>query len=170
MDVLQWLATSRKTGTLKVIDQEQERIGALHLRDSSVFYALIEGASLHPEKALMRMLNWQRGQFELENAIDEDPPVTINMSLEHMLMEGARQQDELANIAKKTPLPRTSESVQFTKPSTTRWKDLAEADLDFVQDLVEAGGWQALLDASEESDLKLYRGLVALQKQGVLTW
>ncbi|HET6584895.1 MAG TPA: FHA domain-containing protein, partial [Nannocystaceae bacterium] len=43
MDVLQWLATSRKTGCLKVRDVTRNRVGALHLREGRVYYAAIEG-------------------------------------------------------------------------------------------------------------------------------
>ena len=171
MDVLQWLATSRKTGALKVRDPDMDRVGALHLREGKVFYAAIEGNKrLHPEKALLRMLNWQKGMFELENSTLDDPPVTINMSLEHMLMEAARQQDELANLAKKRPMPGPKDIVRLNKPCPVRWKELKPEELDLVQDIVEQGGWQNVLDASETDDLTLFRALVALHKREVVEW
>src|SRR5690606_33853978 len=55
MDVLQWLATSRKTGVLKVRSSYAHREGGLHLRDGRVVFAAIEGTEVSPEKALMRM-------------------------------------------------------------------------------------------------------------------
>jgi hypothetical protein len=171
MDVLQWLATSRKTGALKVRDPDAGRVGALHLREGKVFYAAIEGnTKLHPEKALMRMLNWQKGMFELESTTVDDPPVTINMSLEHMLMEAARQQDELANLAKKRNLPTSKDVVRLAKPCPMRWKELEPPQLDLVQDIVEQGGWQAVLDASATDDVTLFRALVQLHKKEVVTW
>jgi pSer/pThr/pTyr-binding forkhead associated (FHA) protein len=171
MDVLQWLATSRKTGALKVKDPEAGRIGALHLREGKVFYAAIDGnGRLHPEKALMRMLNWQKGMFELESASLQDPPVTLNLSLEHMLMEAARQQDELANLAKKRPMPGAKDIVRLAKPSPARWKELPPEQIDLVQDIVEQGGWQAVLDASPTDDVTLFRALTELRAKGVVTW
>jgi pSer/pThr/pTyr-binding forkhead associated (FHA) protein len=171
MDVLQWLATSRKTGALKVRDPDANRVGALHLREGKVFYAAIEGnPRLHPEKALMRMLNWQKGMFELENASLDDPPVTINMSLEHMLMEAARQQDELANLAKKRTLPGPKDIVRLAKPSPLRWKDIAPEQLDLLQDIVEQGGWQAVLDGSSVDDVTLFRAIAELRQKNVVTW
>ncbi len=171
MDVLQWLATSRKTGTLKVRDPDAERVGSLHLRDGRVFYAAITGAGeLAPEKALIRMLNWKRGSFELDSAVMEAVKAEINMSLEHMLMEAARQEDELANLAKKTPLPKPRARVGLTKPSPVRWKDLPPAELDLVQDMIEAGSWWRVLDVSTTDDLTLSRVLVALKKKGVVDY
>lgn len=171
MDVLQWLATSRKTGTLKVRDPDAERVGSLYLRDGRVFYAAITGAAeLAPEKALIRMLNWKRGSFELDSAAMEDVKAEINMSLEHMLMEAARQEDELANLAKKTPLPKPRARVALAKPCPVRWKDLPPAELDLVQDLVEAGSWWRVLDLSPTDDLTLSRVLVALKKKGIVEY
>jgi hypothetical protein len=171
MDVLQWLATSRKTGTLKVRDPDAERVGSVHLRDGRVFYAAITGAAeLAPEKALIRMLNWRRGSFELDSAVMEAVKGEINMSLEHMLMEAARQQDELAALAKKSQLPGLGAPVTLVKPGKVRWTELAPAELDLVQDMVEAGGWWEVLDGSNKDDITLTRTLVALKQKGVVSY
>ncbi|MCX4247857.1 DUF4388 domain-containing protein [Paraliomyxa miuraensis] len=171
MDVLQWLATSRKTGSLKVRDPEADRVGSLHLRDGRVFYAAITGApELPPEKALIRMLCWKKGSFELENAAIESVEGEINVSLEHMLMEAARQEDELANLAKKVALPKPRARVGVVRPCPVRWKELQAAELDLVQDLIEVGSWWKVLDHSTIDDLTLSRTLVALKKKGVIEY
>lgn len=171
MDVLQWLATSRKTGSLKVRDPDADRVGSLHLRTGQVFYAAITGAEeLKPEKALLRMLAWKRGSFELDNDIIEEAPEEISMSLEHMLMEAARQEDELINLASKSPLPKPRARVSLVKPSPVRWKDLEPAELELVQDMVEAGSWWGVLDRSAIDDLTLTRTLVALRGKGVIEY
>ncbi|MEM7156106.1 MAG: DUF4388 domain-containing protein [Myxococcota bacterium] len=170
VDVLQWLATSRKTGTLKVKDPD-DRIGALHLRSGQVFYASISGADeLKPAKALLRMLLWKRGSFELESEAIDEAPEEISMSLEHMLMEAARQEDEMAALAKRNPLPKPRAKVALAKPSPVRWKELDETELELVQDIVEMGGWWNVLDRSEIDDLTLSRTLVALKKKKVIEY
>ena len=171
MDVLQWLATSRKTGALKVSDSEAGTVGALHLRAGQVFYAAIEGSpKLHPQKALLRMLMWQKGSFELENQTLDEAPVELSVSLEHMLMEAARQQDELANLTAKGKLPADDETVKLVSPSTIRWKDLEESELELLQDIVELGGWDEVLETSERDDVALFHGVIALKKRGVVEW
>ncbi len=171
MDVLQWLATSRKTGILKVRDVEGGRTGMLHLQDGLVFYAAIEGnPRLHPEKALMRMLLWQKGSFELENGDMDEPPTRINMSLEHMLMEAARQQDELAALDKKFSLPKGRDRVRLVRKSPIRWNTLDDDALGLIQDIVEMGGWKNVLDTSDKDDLALHRLLTGLKKAGVVEW
>lgn len=171
MDVLQWLATSRKTGALKVRDLESGRTGALHLKDGLVYYAAIEGnPRLHPEKALMRMLLWQKGSFELENTELEDPKTRINMSLEYMLMEAARQQDELAALDKKYGLPKPRDRVTLVKRAPVRWSSLPDDQTDLIQDIIELGGWKNVLDTRETDDLSLHRTLAALKKAGLVSW
>ncbi len=171
MDVLQWLATSRKTGTLKVREPDGGRVGALHLRDGQVFYATISSSkNLHPEKALMRMLAWSKGSFELENTTLDDVDTEIHMSLEHMLMEAARIEDELKNMSRRSKLPKPDDNVVIVSPGPVRWKELDEKELDLMQDLVEIGSWQELADSSRTDDLTLTRILVALQKKGVVSY
>jgi len=171
MDVLQWLATSRKSGTLRVRDPDADRVGSLHLREGRVFYASITGASeLAPEKGLIRMLNWKRGSFELDSDEIEEVPKEISMSLEHMLMEAARQEDELAALAKKATLPKARGRVALVKPSPIRWKDLEEKELELIQDLSEQGTWWRVLDTSTIDDLTLSKTLVGLKAKGVVDY
>jgi pSer/pThr/pTyr-binding forkhead associated (FHA) protein len=171
MDVLQWLATSRKTGTLKVKDPDHDRVGALHLREGQVYYATISGSNkLHPEKALMRMMLWSRGSFDLESTAIEEVDEEISMSLEHMLMEAARQEDELKNINAKTPLPAPGDDVDIVKPSPVAWSSLEENELGFLQALFEKGDWWSLRDTSDKDDVTLARLLVVLKKKGVVTY
>ena len=171
MDVLQWLATSRKTGTLKVKDPERDRVGKLHLREGQIFYAVISGSeTLHPEKALLRMLLWSRGSFDLESTAIEEVDQEINMSLEHMLMEAARQEDELKNIHKRHKLPEPGDTVEIVKPSPVKWSTLDEKELGLLQTLFEQGDWFEILDTSELDDVTLAKQLVALKKKGVIEY
>lgn len=172
MDVLQWLATSRKTGALKVRDVDSGRTGVMHLREGLVFDAGIEGnPRLHPEKALMRMLLWQKGSFELENIDEADQPETrLNMSLEHVLMEAARQEDEMAALDKKYKLPKARDRVALVRKSPVKWSTLTDEQVDLVQDIIELGGWKNVLDTRETDDLSLHKQLAGLKKVGAVEW
>ena len=172
MDVLQWLATSRKTGALKVRDVDSGRTGVMHLKEGLVFDAGIEGnPRLHPEKALMRMLLWQKGSFELENADESaQPEARLNMSLEHVLMEAARQEDEMAALDKKYNLPKARDRVALVRKSPVKWSTLTDEQVDLVQDIIELGGWKNVLDTRETDDLSLHKQLAALKKVGAVEW
>lgn len=169
VDVLQWLATSRKTGTVKVQGGESGRAGELRLREGSVFYAAIEGREeIHPEKALIRMLGWRRGKFALDSETASDSPVQIEQALEHMLMEAARQQDELARLEKDTELPQPGDAVHLVYPSPSPWRALEPDQLDMVQALAEGRTFWEILDTSTSDDLTVFRTYAALRKRGVV--
>jgi hypothetical protein len=87
-----------------------------------------------------------------------------------MLMEAARQQDELANLAKKNALPSYGAAVTIVRPSPIRWNTLPQPEMDLVQDMLEAGGWWEVIDASNRDDVSMTRLLVSLRQKGVVTY
>ena len=100
----------------------------------------------------------------------EEPKTRIQMSLEHMLMEAARQQDELAALDKKFGLPKARDRVTLVKRSPVRWSSLPKEQTDLIQDIIELGGWKNVLDTRETDDLSLHRLLAALKKAGAVEW
>jgi pSer/pThr/pTyr-binding forkhead associated (FHA) protein len=166
-DVLQWLATSRKTGTLRV---RGDLIGELFLRQGQVYFARIQDSpDLKAEKALLRMLGWTAGTFELDS-VTVDPPegMELAVSLEHILMEAARVQDELAHLSERQRLP--SGAIQLLVPSGRPWRELSPAELDIVQAIVEGHDWPRILDRLDADDVALARTAIGLAKAGVLEY
>ncbi|HEY8376018.1 MAG TPA: DUF4388 domain-containing protein [Nannocystis sp.] len=173
VDVLQWLAASRKTGTLNVRNLDTIQSGRIYLREGRAYAATIDksAAALSPEKALMRMLAWKRGTFALENAVpDPAPTQEIETSIEHILMESARQQDEILHLAEKTPVPHYGADVTLVQPSPIRWHTLPPEQLDIVQDLAEGKTWSFILDSYPQDDLTLTRTIVELRKKKVVEY
>lgn len=170
VDVLQWLGTSRKTGTLNVRRSDQAQVGKIYLRDGYAFYAAIDGIKgLDPEKAMMRMLAWSKGSFSLDNSVIEAVPKEIQTSLEHVLMESARQEDEIQHLSEKTKVPTYEDEIRVVSPSPIRWRELDPLHLDILQDIDErAGQWAYILDSYTQTDLELLRAIVAMRKLGIV--
>jgi hypothetical protein len=170
--VLQFLAASRKSGNLQVRDTETGRVGRVFMRDGFIANAVIEGSGpgLRPEKAVMRMLGWVKGTFSLENATAEAGDAKVVASIEHVLMESARQQDEIVHLSERTPVPRYNQEITLVQPSPLRWRTLTPEQLDVVQDLAEGRGWAHVLDTYAADDLALTRLIVELRKQRVVEW
>jgi hypothetical protein len=166
-DVLQWLATSRKTGTLRV---RGSSIGELFLRQGRVYYARIQGSSsLKPEKALLRMMNWRDGTFELDSAVLEPPSgEELSVGLEHILMEAARVQDELAHLAERQQIP--ERAIDLVLPSRKAWRELGVEQLDLLQAIAEGHDWPTILDRLDADDVALTRTAVELNKVGVIRY
>ena len=164
-DVLQWLATSRKTGTLVV---SGANVGSLSLRDGQVFYARIDGSDVGPQKALLRMLGWTDGTFSLDSTMEEEVEQELSMSLDHLLMEAARIQDELSHLGERHRLP--TGKVALKLPSDTPWSGLDAEKLDMLHAVACGKTWSEILDALPEDDVVLSTRVVALEKDGLVTY
>ncbi|MEE9382422.1 MAG: DUF4388 domain-containing protein [Nannocystaceae bacterium] len=164
--VLQWLATSRKTGVLHVRGTDH---GTLHLVGGELYTAKIDRSpGLIAEKALFRILAWERGSFELASAPDEPPHRDISMVLEHILMEAARRQDELTHLRGDSRLPQ--QRVDVVLPAPKPWRDLKPVALDILQAFLDGSSWPDILDGSEVSDLELTREVLALKRDGMISY
>jgi hypothetical protein len=165
-DVLQWLATSRKTGMLRV---RGNSIGEMFLRQGRVYYARIQGSSdLPAQKALLRMMGWAEGTFELDNNTVEPEGDELSVSLEHILMEAARMQDELAHLAERFGIP--TGRIDLTLPSPTPWRGLPAVQLDIVQAIVEGWPWTQILDRLALDDVELTRAVIEMRKTKVVRY
>ncbi len=164
-DLLQLFAASRKTGVLLVAAGGQH--GHLYLKDGDLCYARIEGrTALAPEKAVFRMLAWEDGHFQLDppNAEEFDDPLTLSM--QEMLMEGFRQQDEMSQLTER--LPEDTARLSLPAPLTLPLRDLKPEELDGVQACLNARTFGAALDASADSDLATARMILTLIERGYL--
>jgi hypothetical protein len=166
-DVLQWLATSRKTGALRV---RGNSVGELFLREGRVYYARIQGSDkLKADKALLRMMNWSDGTFELDNnAVAPPGGKEISVGLEHILMEAARVQDELAHLAERHKLP--DQSIDLKLPSGKPWRELSPAQLDLVESIAAGGDWPTVLNRLEADDVVLTQSAIELYEAGVIQY
>jgi pSer/pThr/pTyr-binding forkhead associated (FHA) protein len=164
-DLLQLFGSSRKSGVLVI--RTDSRIGRLYLDGGLVHFALVEGqAELPPLKAVYRMLGWHRGFFELDppEARSFDEP--LNASVQEILMEGFRQQDELANLEAKLP-PREARLTLRT-PLEAPLHELEPQNLDVLQLALNCPSFQALLDRSPRTDLETAQVVLVLMKRGYI--
>ncbi|HYO96900.1 MAG TPA: FHA domain-containing protein [Polyangiaceae bacterium] len=165
-DLLQLFGTSRKNGVL-VLNSEG-RHGRIYLSEGLIRFAEIEG---HQEiaalKSVYRMLEWQRGMFELA---PPDPRVfehPVDVTPQEALMEGFRQQDELGAIRNK--LPPFDRRLTLTLPLHAPLRDLNPAELDLLQLALNAPSLQSLLDHAPSTDLDAAQRVEGLIKRGYLS-
>ncbi|MDF1565529.1 MAG: DUF4388 domain-containing protein [Deltaproteobacteria bacterium] len=105
-DLLQMLSMNRRSGTLhlsrEVPGMQEEETAEIFVSNGFVLDA--RSRETKAEKALYRLLAWSRGTFLLEPG---EPRVERRISAltEELLLEGMRQQDELAALADRIPAP-----------------------------------------------------------------
>ncbi len=164
-DLLQLLGSSKKTGVL-VLETDMY-LGRIHLDKGTVIHAEIDESKLDALKSAYRMLAWTKGTFELTSGDDNPVQSPIQASVQEILMEGLRQQDELQAMQDK--LPDRAGRLTIPSPMKAALRELTPAEVDVWQAVWNHRDLQHVLDASPLSDLETARVVVKLLDAGYLT-
>jgi len=102
-DLLQLFHVSRKTGVVTLVRRTyngEEESGLVLVSGGEIVQA--EAGAVHGEKALFRLIGWDRGSFSFrpDSVVVEDPIQTPTLSL---LREGRRQIEEWERLARHMP-------------------------------------------------------------------
>jgi pSer/pThr/pTyr-binding forkhead associated (FHA) protein len=158
-DLLQLFGTSRKTGLLVV--QDAAHTAEIRLDKGRVVGCVLDGREdLPPEKSFYRLLGWTTGHFELKPALAPAPARAIAESMEGLLMEGMRQQDELRRLRGVLP-------SRFAVVAASN-SGLDAPDRALLALAAQHGALDALLDAAQLPDLLTAERLERLVSRGFL--
>lgn len=159
-DLLQLFGTSRKTGLLVV--QGIGHAAEVRLDKGRVVSCAIDGREeLAPEKSFYRLLGWKSGHFELKPAPAAPPTQRpIAESMEALLMEGMRQQDEIRRL--REALPARCAVVAGAS------EGLDAADRALLALVAQHAALEAVLDATQLPDLAAAERLERLLQRGLL--
>ncbi len=164
-DLLQLFATSKKNGVLVV--RTDTDTGRIYLKEGTVHYCEIDAnKGLPPLKAIYRMLGWLSGVFQLDPPVDTDFAEPLDSTVQAILMEGFRQQDELGNL--KARLPAGSSTLPIKQPMDGKLSDLSPTQLDVFQVTLETATLDEAFDASLLTDLETGEAILHLVKKGYL--
>jgi hypothetical protein len=160
-DLIQLLSTSRKSGVLAV--RTDHAAGRLFLRKGQIYFANLENnAGVSSRKAIMRMLSWAQGSFELEPPDESPVAEEMEESTEALLMEGMRQLDEFNRIREE--LPALAARISVSAPLIPPLRDLKPEELDVLQLAHNYGVFETVLNKSLATDLETAEILLKLIK------
>jgi hypothetical protein len=161
-DLLQLLGSSKKSGVLVITSDDD--VGKIFLHRGIVTYAEINDDDVPPLKAAIRVLAWTRGTFDFDPPEERTLPVTINLSVQELLMEGLRQIDELNAVRHK--LPDLDTRLVVPQPLGPALKDLGPTELDVFQLAMNHGHLAVVLNKSQATDLDTTQALLKLISAG----
>jgi predicted component of type VI protein secretion system len=163
MDMLQLLSNSTKSGVLTA--RCKPDVGKLFLRDGQITHATInDSTAAQPVKTVYRLLRWTTGTFEFGPLTAPPAAPEITEPTTMMLMEGARQADEIARM--NVNLPPAGAKLKLAKPLPAPLKSLSPEEMDVLQLAWEQETVLAVLDQYSGSDLETYTHLASLQTRG----
>lgn len=163
-DLLQFFHQSHKSGTLVLYGSDG--LGKIHLRGGNIVHASLGDLEMPAEKAIYRLLTWQRGAFELMPE-EEDFDGELKESTASFLMEGMRQLDELRRLEPELPLNGSEITLASPLPPL---QDLAPEELDLLRLVHDHRELREILDRSPEPDLTAAERIVALRNKGYLNY
>ena len=165
-DLLQLLSTSKKSGVIVI--RGDAGVGKVYLRKGQIYFASIDDSfKMSPKKAMIRMLDWTAGFFELDAPDERAVLEELQDSTEGLLMEGMRQIDEYKVISEK--LPPMSAAITVPRPLEPKLRELSPGELDVFQVALAAGTVRALFDECSLTDLTVAEKLKTLLDKGYLT-
>lgn len=165
-DLLQLFGTSRKSGVLVL--RTAADVGRIWLEKGVLRYVGIDSLpELAPLKAAYRLLDWKTGTFALEPPEERPFPEPLDASVQEVLMEGFRQQDELANLASR--LPDRSSRLVLRAPLEAPLHLLEPEHLEVLQTALNSASLGALMDRARQPDLRVAEIVLDLTKRGYLT-
>lgn len=159
-DLLQLLASARKTGVLRIHARGHE--AEVEVSQGSLVRCALDGRDdLSTGKSLIRMLAWTQGGFELRRAAQTATSGALpGEPLQPLLLESLRQLDELRRVVPRLP----GRIVAAAAPSD----DLDASDLGLLALAAQLGSLQAVLDATPLPDAEAARRIAALVARGFL--
>ncbi len=168
VDLIQMLHLSRKTGTLRVTPDGAAEAAEIHLLDGQILDAvetLRDGSTIGGEKALFRMLAWRQGHFSFAPGRPDARP-RITQPTRALLLEGARQLDESAQL--RGHLPGPDVPLRFRVPRReleTRAQPLTREVLAAIETWRRVG---EIVDRCPVPDAQVVRVLHELLRRGAL--
>ena len=164
-DLLQLFSASKKTGVLQITTARD--VGAIHLKEGRVRFAVVNGDELvPPEKAFYRILVWDKGKFDLLPEANRDFPTEIQSSIEGLLMEGMRQLDEIRRLG--DVLPPLQARVSVATPLEKPLRDASAEELDVIELALNHDTLVDMMNFSGKPDPDVAEIVVALLEKGYL--
>jgi hypothetical protein len=161
-DLLQLFHTSKKNGVLVVSDEHEARI---YLRQGKIYYAVIDdNHELGPAKSFNRIINWEKGEFELRPPDNQEFMTELDEPTEALLMESLRQLDEFRRI--QPQLPMMDQTLSIVVPLEAPLRELQPEELDILQLVINWGTLQGVLDHAAPDDVTVATAVLGLQHRG----
>jgi hypothetical protein len=169
-DLLQLFATNKRTGTLKV-DCGDSRYGTveLYVKAGALEHLQADNLpTLPPQKVLCRLMTLTNGKFEfVSNALPEPLPKTFENTLENLLIEATRLNDETSRALQA--MPACGQGFALTVPLQAPLVALKPEVLATLQQAINLGTVDDVLDATAASDEAAVQHLTTLLKGRYLT-
>lgn len=161
VDLLQIFGLNRRTGMLELKSQGAEAY--VYIQEGAVVHA--STGRHRGEKALFRMLEWREGTFAfVPEQVTGD--INIRRGTDTLLLDGARQADELARL--RQVLPSSSARLIAEGEIRDRFEGLHPVTREITNLLEFYHTIDDLVEHARASDFEVYRAVSTLLDKGIV--
>jgi CheY-like chemotaxis protein len=161
-DLIQMFAANQKTGLLK-ISRVGKPTGRIAFSAGQVIR--VELGAARGQKALFRLLDWPDAQFEVDPLTDLDRDESLSEKSEALLLEGARQLDELHHLEQEYPL--VGKTIRLLPERAPAESELSPREAAVLGRLQESGNILLILDQLPDPDLDVCKVVVYFIRKGM---
>ncbi|WP_221248672.1 DUF4388 domain-containing protein [Desulfuromonas versatilis] len=161
VDLLQIFGLNRKDGVLNLVRGEER--ASIHLMGGAVVNARC--GRTEGEKAFYRLLRWEEGQFRF-NPGRVESEARIARPMDHLIMDGLRQIDEL--IAQAEAMPHPDSLLVLKVPRDRLPRGLRPATQEILMILEYYPRVRDILDHCPRSDFEILQVLKVLLAKGLI--
>ena len=161
-DLIQMFAANQKTGLLK-ITRVGKPTGRIAFSAGRVIRAELGNA--RGQKALFRLLDWPDAQFEVDPLVEMDRDESLAEKPEGLLLEGARQLDELHHLEQEYPL--VGKMLRLLPERLPAESELTPREAEVLDQLQQTGNILEILDRLPYLDLDICKVVVYFIRKGM---
>jgi hypothetical protein len=161
-DLLQFVCTAGRTGRLIIAHENRE--ANIYFANGEIVHAVVD--RMTGKEAVFRIFNWTSGEFRFEPG-RFDVERTIHLSWQYVIMEGARQTDEMGRVRQLIP---SSDMVleMGLPPEGVERITLTSEELKIGALAGEGRRVAEILEASPLDEIETYKVLYRLVSIGLL--
>ena len=164
-DLIGFICGSQMSGCLTMEGQEEN--GAIYFDMGNIVHAVVGNGRLVGEQAVYNFFTWSKGSFLFEAGVKQDK-VTVHGHWQHLLMEGARQTDEMDVI--KQLIPSTSaELAVLPQPSDAQKTiQLTPEEMNIIALIQQERTVKNILARSPQAEFETYKIMYSLVSSGLV--
>lgn len=164
-DLINTVCSAQMTGKL-TLDSPSGK-GIMFFENGDVVHATLDEGRMMGEEAVYSFFTWSKGSFVFEAGVKQDER-TVKMHWQHLLMEGARQTDEMDVIKQLIPSV-NAELVVLPQPSDAQREiKLTSEEMNIIALIQQERVVKNILSRSTHPEFETYKVMYSLVSSGLV--
>lgn len=164
-DLIGFICGAQMTGSLTL--EGPQKSGIIYFDQGSVVHASIDDGKIVGEQAVYNFFTWSKGTFLFEAGVTQEEK-TVHGHWQHLLMEGARQTDEMDVIKQLIPSSSAELSVLPQPSDAQKEIKLTPEEMNIIALIQQERVVKNILERSPQPEFDTYKIMYSLVSSGLV--